>query len=137
MSVIITPSPLLRAALAVDSLASGVMGLGLALGSVPLSPLLGLPQPLLLGVGVACIAWAGITGWLARKTAVRRSAIWIVIALNAIWVVESLLLAFGGWLPLTGLGLAFVLTQALAVAGFAEAQWIGLRRAGGAALAAA
>ncbi len=61
----------------------------------------------------------------------------MVIALNAIWVVESLLVAFGGWVSLTGVGLAFVLTQALAVAIFAEAQWIGLRRAGGEALAAA
>ncbi len=137
MSVIIAPSPLLRAALAVDSLASGVMGLGLTFASGPLSPLLGLPQPLLLGLGLVCIGWAGITGWLSRRPTLRRSAVWAVIALNAIWVVESLLVAFGGWVSLTGVGLAFVLTQALAVAIFAEAQWIGLRRAGGEALAAA
>ncbi len=137
MSPIIAPSPLLRAALAVDSLASGIMGLGLTFASVPLSPLLGLPQPPLLGVGLACLGWAGVTGWLSRRPTVRRSVVWIVIALNAIWVVESLLVAFGGWVSLTGLGLAFVLTQALAVAIFAEAQWIGLRRASGGALAAA
>ncbi len=134
MTALIAPSPLLRAALAVDSVASGIMGLGLTLASVSLSPLLGLPQPLLLAVGLACLGWGAVTGWLARRENARRGAILAVIAINAIWVVESLLLAFGGWVSLTGLGLAFVLLQALAVAVFAEAQWIGLRRAGGEAL---
>ncbi len=137
MSATLSPSPLLRAALAIDSVASGLMGLGLTFAAGPLSILLGLPQPLLLGVGLVCLGWAGITGWLARRATVRRNAIWAVIALNAIWVVESLLVAFGGWVTLTGIGLAFVLLQALAVAVFAEAQLIGLRRAGGEVLAAA
>jgi hypothetical protein len=137
MTAHIAPSPLLRAALAVDSLASGIMGLGLTFAAGPLSPLLGLPQPLLLGAGLACVGWAAVTGWLARRPLLRRSAVWAVIAINAIWVVESLLVAFGGWVSLTGLGLAFVLLQALAVAAFAEAQLIGLKRADSEALAPA
>ncbi len=137
MNTTISPSPLLRAALAVDSLASGVMGLSLVFASTPLAGLLGLPQPLLAGIGVVCLAWAGVTGWLARSVRVRRAAIWAVIALNAAWVVQSLLLAFGGWFPLTSLGFALVLLQGVAVGAFAEAQFIGLRRAGGEALAPA
>ena len=40
-----------------------------------------------------------------------------------------MILAFAGWYPLTGLGVTFVLVQAVAVAVFAELQLTGLRKA--------
>jgi len=57
--------------------------------------------------------------------------------LNTAWVAESTLLLLGGWVNLTGLGYAFVLFQALVVAGFAEAQYLGLRRSSAPALVGA
>lgn len=57
-----------------------------------------------------------------------------VIALNAAWVGASvLLLLLPAWSP-TGLGYAFILVQAGAVAVLAEMQYVGLR--GSSALAA-
>lgn len=46
--------------------------------------------------------------------------------INALWVVASVVVA--AILPMTGLGVAFVLVQAAAVAVFAELQVVGLRR---------
>lgn len=137
MSAMIIPSPLLRAALAVDSAASGIMGLGLTFGAGPLAGLLGLPQPLLVGAGVACLGWGAITGWLARRGTLSRNVVRAVIAINAIWVIESLLLLLSGWTSPSNLGVAFVLLQAIAVAAFAEGQLIGLKRAAPTGLATA
>ncbi|WP_306747386.1 hypothetical protein [Saccharothrix yanglingensis] len=47
---------------------------------------------------------------------------------NLVWVVDSLLVAFAGWFPLTGPGLFLVLAQVAAVAGFIALQVLGLRR---------
>ncbi len=49
-------------------------------------------------------------------------------AMNILWAVDSALLLLTGWVAPTGLGLAFVLVQAGAVAVLAEAQYLGLRR---------
>jgi hypothetical protein len=48
-------------------------------------------------------------------------------------VVDSLATVAIGWLPLTALGTALVLAQAVAVGLFAQAQLVGLRRARSAA----
>jgi hypothetical protein len=59
-----------------------------------------------------------------------------VIGINALWVADSVLLLLGGWVNPTGLGYAFVLFQAAVVAGFADAQYLGLRRSAAPALVA-
>jgi hypothetical protein len=52
-----------------------------------------------------------------------------VIALNAAWVADNILLPLSGWAQPTGLVTAFVIAQAAAVALFAKLQFMGLRRA--------
>ena len=65
-AITLNPTPFLRLALLGDAAASGATGLLLAAAAGPLTPFLGLPEPLLRGAGVvllpyaACIAWAGI-----------------------------------------------------------------------------
>jgi hypothetical protein len=137
MSATFAPSALLRTALIIDAVASGAMGLLLAAASGPLSGLLGLPQPLLLGAGLVCLAWAAITGWLGRRSTLSRGVVWAVIILNALWVAESAFLLISGWVSPTMLGNVFVIGQALLVAGFTEAQYLGLKRSGKEQLAAA
>jgi hypothetical protein len=51
-----------------------------------------------------------------------------VIVINAVWVIESLLLVMGNRVAPNALGQAFVVAQALAVAVFAELEYFGLRR---------
>ena len=54
---------------------------------------------------------------------------------NFAWVAASLWVAFGAGLPLTALGLGWVLAQALVVLVMAELEWAGARRARGLAMA--
>ncbi len=126
-------SPLLRQALLADAVASGARGLLLALAGGAAGPLLGLPAGLLTAVGLVLLPWAVAVGWLATRATPPRLGVWAVIALNAFWVLESVLLLVGGWLRPTGLGYAFVLGQAAVVLVLLELQVLGLRRSGAAA----
>ncbi|BAN45871.1 hypothetical protein [Metapseudomonas resinovorans] len=125
---LIHASPLLRRALQADALVSGAAGLLMLLANQPLSTLLGLPQALLLGAGLAMLPWCAALLWLARREALARPAVWAVIAVNVAWVLDSLLLLVSGWVQPTPLGVAYVIAQALAVVVFAEMQFFGLRR---------
>jgi len=129
---------LLRGALLADAAASGAMGLLMAGGAGFLAAPLGLPEPLLRIAGLVLLPWAGWVAWLGAAALPARNAVRAVVAVNLVWVVDSLLLlAFGRLLGLApgGLGIAFVLVQALAVLGFALLQGMALRRAAPAALA--
>ncbi len=64
-----------------------------------------------------------------------RGAIVAVIVANALWVVASIALLVSGEVAPTMLGYVFVIGQAVAVLGFAELQWVGLRRIGGTGIA--
>ncbi|GLZ88687.1 hypothetical protein Pres01_47380 [Metapseudomonas resinovorans] len=126
-------SPLLRRALQADALASGAMGLLLALAAGPLEELLGLPRSLLLGAGIGLLPFALALGWLANRATARRGWIWAVLAINAVWVIDSLSLLAVGWVEPTLLGKVFVIGQAVAVAVLAELEFFGLRRCQGVA----
>ncbi|MCY1454154.1 hypothetical protein D9M71_711990 [compost metagenome] len=124
----LTMSPLLRRALQADALASGAMGLLLALAAGPLEELLGLPRALLVGAGIGLLPFALALGWLANRESVRRGWIWAVLAINTVWVIDSLSLLALGWVEPTLLGKVFVIGQAVAVALLAELEFFGLRR---------
>jgi hypothetical protein len=129
----VNSTPLLRLALLGDAAASGATGLLLAAAAAPLSGLLGLPEGLLLVAGLVLLPYAAAVAWLGSRAAPSRGLVRAVVAVNLVWVADSLLLlafgpAFAGLAP-TALGVAFVLAQAAVVAGFAAAQWVALRRA--------
>lgn len=129
MSVLLSSHPLLRAALRLDALASGAMGLLLLAGAPWLQGLLGLPQPLLFGAGAICLCWGLFVGALGWRRQLSTNIVWAIIGLNALWVVESVALLALGWVQPTQLGLAFVIAQALAVVVLTELQFVGLTRA--------
>jgi hypothetical protein len=122
------PSPFLRQALLADAVATAATGLLLAIGAGWLEPLLALPVPLARWAGLALLPWAAFVLRLGRSEEPDRGAVVSVVAGNALWAAASVALAVSGWIAPTALGTAFVVLQALVVAGFAEAQWIGLRR---------
>jgi hypothetical protein len=130
----IQPSSLLRKALMVDAAASGALGIVCLAGSSLLPGLLGLPHGFLMAVGSACLLWAAITGFAATRQVLPSVAVWAIIGLNAVWVLESIVLLFG-WLQPTGLGTAFVVLQAIIVAILAELQFVGFKRSQAAATA--
>lgn len=137
MPVSLASNPLLRAALRLDAIASGAMGVILLAGAPWLRSLLGMPQPLLLAVGAVCLCWGLFVGAVSRRERLTEGVVWAIIVLNAVWVIESAALLLLGWVQPTQLGTAFVIVQALAVAALAELQFVGLTRARRSAAAAA
>jgi hypothetical protein len=121
---------LLRLALRIDATASGALGVVGVAAAPLLSDLLGPPAPLLFGVGVFFVVFALSLVVLAARPVIPRPAVWVVVIGNSAWVVASVVATVPGWDALTALGVGVVLAQALAVAVFADLEWLGLRRLG-------
>jgi hypothetical protein len=121
--------PLLRRALAVDAVSSAAMGLALLMLAPTLAPLLNLPLDLLREAGVILLPFAALVAYLASREQPASAGVWVVIALNAVWSIDSIVLLLSGWVEPTGLGYAFVIGQAVVVGVFAQLEYIGLRRA--------
>ena len=120
---------LLRLALRIDAAASGALGVAGVVAAPALSDLLGPPAPLLFGVGVFFVVFALALLVLAARPSIPRAAARTVVVGNGLWVVGSVVATVAGWNALTAPGVGVVLAQALAVAVFADLQWLGLRRA--------
>lgn len=131
---VLQPNPMLRNALLLDGLLSGVTGLLLVLAAGWLGAFLELPRLLLLVAGSALLPFAALLVWLSNRQQISRQVVWAVIAVNALWVIDSLLVLLIGWLSPNLFGYAFVIAQALAVAMLAELQWFGLRHSQAAAI---
>jgi hypothetical protein len=128
----IHPSQFLRRALLADAIFSGIAAVLLTLDATALAPLLELPKVLLRETGLFLIAYTALVGWLAARARVPKALVVLVIAGNAAWTIGSIALLFSGTVTPNLLGEAFVVAQAIATGVFAELQYIGLRRSGGA-----
>jgi hypothetical protein len=128
----IHPSQFLRRALLADAIFSGIAAVLLTLDATALAPLLELPEVLLRETGLFLIAYTALVGWLAARASVSKALVVLVIAGNAAWTIGSIALLFSGTVTPNLLGEAFVVAQAIATGVFAELQYIGLRRSGGA-----
>jgi hypothetical protein len=121
-------SSFVRQVLVADAAISGATGLLMLAGSGFLEGLLGVPSALLRYAGAALLPFAVAVAWLARRDEVSPAGVWAVIAANALWAVDSVVLLFTGWVAPTMLGYGFIVFQAVVVAAFAELQYVGLRR---------
>lgn len=121
------PTIFLKRVLLLDAASCLGMGALLAAGSAALAPLLGLDRGLLFGAGLALVPVGLFMLWTGTRATPPRPAVYLIVAGNLLWVLESLLVLRGAEAA-TGLGTAFVLAQAAAVAGLAVLEWIGVRR---------
>ena len=126
----INPSLFLRRAIQGDAIITGAMAALLVAGAGFLSPLLNLPVGFLREVGIFLVVYAALVGFLGTRELMPKLAVWLVIAANAIWAIDSIALLFTNWVSPNLLGQAFVVAQALSVAAIAELQYIGLKRSG-------
>lgn len=133
MNRTIRPSNFLRQVLKADALLSAATAAAMTLGAPALAPATGLPQTLLLVVGVALVPWVAYLAWVATRPAVPVGAVWLVIGLNLLWAVDCALLATGFGIEPTAVGVAFALIQAVGVVGLAALQLVGLKRSPAAA----
>lgn len=131
----INPSPFLRRALQIDAIFSGAAALMLVFGAGFLASLLNLPETFLRNTGLVLLAFTLGVGYLASREMMSKAAVWAVIAINAVWTIDSIVLLASGWVSPNLLGQAFIVMQAVAVGVFAELEFIGLRKSEGAVAA--
>ena len=131
----IHPSLFLRRAIQADAIFSGVSALLLTFGAGALAPWLSLPEALLGETGLFLIAYAALVGWLGTRQSMPKPLVVIVISGNAAWTLGSIALLFSGAVSPNLLGQLVTVAQAIATGVFAELQYIGLRKSGGAVTA--
>eukprot|EP01035_Chromulina_nebulosa_P006614 gene6613-8939_t len=108
-------SPFLRNLLAVDAAASAATALPMLAAAPLLAEWTGLPATGLAVAGGVMAVYVAVILWWRRQPTVRRGALWAYVVGNALWAVECALIAFGGWLVPTPLGVGFLMMQAVAV----------------------
>jgi hypothetical protein len=131
----ISPSQFLRRALLADAIFSGVSAAGLTFGAGAFASLLNLPEALLQETGLFLIAYTILVGWLGTRPSVPRALVMLVVVGNAAWTLASIALLFSGAVSPNLLGEIVVVAQAIATGVFAELQYVGLRKSGGAVAA--
>jgi hypothetical protein len=131
----IQPSLFLRRALQADAIVTGAVALLQTFGAGLLSPMLNLPQALLLETGLFLIAYTALVGWLGTRQAIPKTLVAIVIAGNAAWALGSIALMFSGAVAPNLLGYALIAAHAITTGAFSELQYIGLRKSSGAVAA--
>jgi hypothetical protein len=118
----------LRRVLLVDAIISGTTGLVLMLFAESLQGLLGVRFSLLRYSGISLLPFAALLIFLSSRKNLSRPIIWVIIACNALWAIDSILLLLTNWVEPTTLGYTFIIAQALIVATLAEAQYVGLKK---------
>ncbi len=124
----INPSLFLHRTLQADAIFSGASALMLVLGAGLLASLTNLPEAFLRNTGLVLVVYAAMVGFLGTRSMMPKAAVWAVIAVNAIWAVDSFILLASGWVSPNLLGQALIVMQAVAVGVFAELQFVGLRK---------
>lgn len=118
----------LRNVLQIDGWSTLLFGIAL-LGTAPwLSGPLGIPASWLVPFGVVMLGGSAALLLIAGYPRVPPRLSAAVVAGNALSGAALLVLAFSGLLPLTGLGVAFLLSGAVVVAVFAELEFAARRR---------
>jgi hypothetical protein len=118
----------LRRALLADAAATAATGLLLALGAQYLTDLLGLPVALMRYAGMSLLPFAALVLVIGLRANPPRIPVLAIVAYNALWAIDSIVLLASGLVQPTMLGAAFVTAQAVTVGAFAVLQWIGVRR---------
>lgn len=102
--------------LAIDAATCSAMGALLLAFSAPIAGLTAIPAALLFWAGAALLPIAAFMALSARARPVPAWAAALVVAGNGLWVAASLALPLSGAIAPNGLGWAFLLVQAAAVA---------------------
>jgi hypothetical protein len=124
----IRQTPLLRAALLIDAIASGLTAALLVAGADALRDWLGLPVALMREAGVVLVFYVAFVVLVATRTQIAAGAVWTVIVCNALWTMASFAILKAGLIAPTTPGTAFVIGQALAVLALGALQLVALRR---------
>jgi hypothetical protein len=125
----------LRRVLWLDAASGMVTGLSHLVLAEPLSDWTGIPAAWLQLAAMIVFGAASLAAWLATRASPPFAGVRFLAAGNFAWVAASLWLAFGAGLPITALGLGWVLMQAVTVLVLAELEWAGAGQSQGLAAA--
>jgi hypothetical protein len=117
----------LRRVLLADAVLSSGMALLLIAAASAIASITALPAGLLAGAGWALVPWVALVMFAATRDPLRALLVWAIVALNAVWAIESVALLFADSIEATVFGVFFVLSQAIVVAVLAALQAAGLR----------
>lgn len=118
---------LLRVALRLDAVVTGVNGLAYLALAGPLESLLGLDTAHSRAIGAFLVVYALAVWAVSMPAAISRVAASAVMEANVVWAVLSIVAVATGWLSLTVAGGVWAVMQALVVVGFAAVQYTALR----------
>ena len=120
---------LLRNSLRGNGLFSGMSGLAALLLTRPLTHFTGLEQPIIFTIlGIGLLIFSVDLFWFAARKTLNQKLVWAIILADVAWVLGSIIILLTGTPALTVAGNWLVAILAEAVAAFAIAQYIGLRR---------
>ncbi|SFF02380.1 hypothetical protein [Blastococcus tunisiensis] len=122
------PDSLLRFALRLDAVVSGLNGAAYLAAAPLLDDVLGLSGGLLRGAGVFLLVYGAAVWLVGTRRPIPATAVEAVVAGNSLWVVGSLAVVATGTLTPTTAGAVWLVLQAAVVAGFVALQVAGLRR---------
>lgn len=115
-----------RFAFLADAFATAATGLLMAAAGELLADITGIPAGFSVPVGIALVAFAAVVAIVGTRRQTPRGLATAIVGINALWVVGSFVVLALGSFPLTVLGVAFVVSQALAVAALAILQYVSL-----------
>jgi hypothetical protein len=119
---------LLRPALRLDAAVTGLTGAAYLAAAPLLADLLGLSTTLQRSAGAVLLVFAVAVWLVGAGPRVRAAAVEAVIGVNVLWTIGSLVAVVTGFGSPTAVGTAWLVVQAVVVAGFAALQLVGLRR---------
>jgi hypothetical protein len=125
----VTITKFLRAVLCADILFSTGGAMLMAVGAPFLAPMLNLPSALLFGAGLVLVPWIMALWIVVRRESVPRIVLIDIAGINLLWCAVCLALLASGKVAPNGLGVAFVVAQAITVAALGVLQFFGLRDA--------
>jgi hypothetical protein len=120
------PDQLLRNALSIDGVASGLSGVALLAFAGVLAEPLGLPVAALVGFGVFALLYGPAVLYAGTRPVINRTAARVVVGINLCMTLDSVLSAV--LVDMTALGEVVLLVLALFGAGVAALQYAGLNR---------
>ena len=122
------PDGLLRLALRLDAVVTGLNGGAYLVAAPLLDDLLGLSTGLLRSVGVFLLVYAVVVWLIGTRARVSTPAAEVVVVLNVVWAAGSLVVVLTDALTPTTTGAVWLVLQAVVVAALAAVQVAGLRR---------
>jgi len=117
----------LRSVLLVDAATCVATGAVMTVGSNLIAGLTEIPIGLLMVAGLSLFPIAVFIAIVAMRPATWPSGVWLVVLGNVGWVAGSLWLLLADSIAPNGLGYAFLVVQAMAVAVLAELEVMGAR----------